>query len=166
MNPSGWVSVAIYTPSGQALETGNWELRLYIEGHLVQSATFTIITAASEPSFGPIAFSLEVVEDTNEPINPTTTFPAGTTVVVASWDYQGMAGDMYWTRAWYVDSVEIMSNTIRWDEYGHHQTGQGVTSGRITNYLDKSGELLPSGNYELQLYIGNRFMQSGTFSVQ
>jgi parallel beta-helix repeat protein len=157
-DPSGWVSFDIHASSGQALETGAWELRLYIEGQLVQSATFTIGSEASEPSFGPIAFSLDVEEGTSLPIDPMTTFPSGILEVYASFDFEGMTPGIQWTRKWLKDGEERVSKTNNWDrkEQGRYHL----------RYFRPSGNPVYSGSWEFQLYIQGQLVQKGTFSVQ
>ena len=129
-------------------------------------------TATPEPSFGPIVFSLEIVEGTNEPINPNSTFPAGVTTVYGTWDYQGMTDDIEWGWTWYVNDVDVLSGTRRWDE---DLDWSGEPSGRYSDHIFylsvkplDSGNVEPidSGNYELRLFIEGQLVQSGTFVIE
>jgi parallel beta-helix repeat protein len=165
--PNGRQATDIFWQSGRPLDNGEYELRLYIEDEFMQSGTFVIGSAAPKPSFGPISFSLYVEKDTKEPINPTTVFPVGTARVEASYDYQGMANDIYWTRTWYRDGVELKSTTLRWDESPDDPAWQGKPSGRHANFLFyKSGKPLGSGNYEFLLYIDDQLVQTATFVIE
>jgi len=121
-------------------------------------------SATPELSFDPITFSLEIVEDTNEPINPATIFPAGPTRVYGTFDYEGMTADMKWTRTWYIDDVDVWSVTERWDE---DPEWSGESSGRKSiSIFWQSGRPLDSGNYELRLLIEGQLVQSGTFVIE
>lgn len=151
---SGTTWVRLYNEDG--LKPANYELRLSVGGELLQSGTFVI--ERSGPSFGSITFSAAVEEDTNQPINPSTSFPAGTTEVHATWDYEGMSPDIQWTREWYHDGTLEISATENWT---------GKESGRWDNYIyNTSGAALSSGNYELRVYIDDQLVRTGTFVIQ
>ena len=108
------------------------------------------------PAFGPITFARDKT-DANEPIDPTTTFPAGTLRVYALFDYEGMSTDLEWGRTWYRDGEEYVSKTENWS---------GDESGTWSLWLFRtSGDPLVPATYELRIYIAGKQVQSATFVI-
>jgi len=106
------------------------------------------------PFFGPIVFAEGVAED-NKPINPTTTFPAGITMVYGIFNYEGLKDGLEWTYTWYRDGELEATRTEIWKS--------GEEGSAWVNLWNDAG--LPSGNYELRLYLGDKLLQSGTFVI-
>lgn len=111
----------------------------------------------AKPTFGPITFARDKTED-NEPIDPTTVFPSGTTEVHAVFSYEGMNPDLEWSRTWYRDGEEQVAKTENWS--GDERGTYGL------RYFDTEGNPLAPGNYELHLYIQGNLVQNGTFVVE
>jgi parallel beta-helix repeat protein len=108
------------------------------------------------PAFGPITFARDRT-DANEPIDPTTTFPAGTLRVYALFDYEGMSSDLEWGRTWYRNGEEYVSKTKTWS---------GKESGTWSLWVFRtSGEPLVPATYELRLFIQGKQVQSATLVV-
>jgi parallel beta-helix repeat protein len=110
-----------------------------------------------EPGFGPITFAKDRTEE-NDPIDPTNVFPAGTTEIHALFDFEGMSADIEWSRTWYRDGEERVAKTQNWT--GDERGTWGL------RYYNTDGNPLKSGNYELQLTIGDNLVQSATFVIQ
>jgi hypothetical protein len=108
--------------------------------------------------FDPIVFARELDAE-GYPIMPSTTFPAGTTVVNSVFAFRGMYPGLELQAIWYKDGQQYSSFTYTWripQERGHW----GL-------YLGGQDEgPLPSGNYRLDLYVEGRLLQSGTFTIQ
>jgi pSer/pThr/pTyr-binding forkhead associated (FHA) protein len=118
--------------------------------------TVAATATPSGPAFGPITFARDKT-DANEPIDPTTTFPADTVRVYALFDYEGMSADLEWGRTWYRDGEEYVSKTENWS---------GKESGTWSLWLFRtSGDPLVPATYELRIYIQGEQVQSATFVV-
>ena len=106
----------------------------------------------------PIVFARGVDADWY-PVNPTMTFPSGTTVVYATFTCRGMYQGLEITAIWYHNGQQYWSNTRPWsiaDERGNWAFG--------INHTD--GTPLPSGNWRLEFHAEGRLRQSGTFAIQ
>ena len=90
---------------------------------------------------------------------PGTAFPAGTKIVYAVWACRGMYPGLEMVNKWYLNGQEYGSSTISWDRPDER--------GRWWVSLSRqSGAPLPSGDYQLELYVEGRMLQSGTFVIQ
>jgi hypothetical protein len=108
------------------------------------------------PAFGRITFARDKT-DANEPIEPTSTFPAGTLRVYALFDYEGMSTDLEWGRTWYRDGEEYVVKTESWS---------GGEDGTWSLWLFRtSGDPLVAATYELRLYIQGKEVQSAAFVI-
>jgi hypothetical protein len=123
--------------------------------NLVVSAPTAAPPPTAGPSIGSIAFAQEITEDL-EPINPATTFPAGTTQVYALFDYRGMRDGLEFGHIWYRDGVQDIWESYAWDR------GQSGTSGVV---LSNPGGVLP-GTYRLEIWVEGQLLQSGSMVVQ
>jgi S1-C subfamily serine protease len=131
-----------------------------------QAVTFSFTpwssTASKAPTPKPGAASfgaIVICEDTanGQPVNPRTTFPAGTTQVTAYWTFKGMTNGQAWGRRWLRDGqVEVDRMNLAWED-----DEEGSSSYFLS---DESG--LSDGNYEIQIYIGNTLAQKATFTIQ
>jgi len=110
----------------------------------------------SEPTFEAITFARGASED-SQPIDPSTKFPPGITTVYACCDYWGMNPELQFTRSWYNNGEEWVSKSKYWD-----RAENGTVCSRIY-WLEGGG--LPTGNWEVKLYIDNELVQSGTFTI-
>lgn len=114
--------------------------------------------ADAQPQFGPIAFCTGLREGS---VEHSTTFPAGTTEVYALWTYQDMAdGTPYYLR-WLHDDAPYREETMVWNADTHGAKGQAY----FTSLAERDGDSLPSGDYRLVLFIGERQVQEATFEI-
>ena len=121
-----------------------------------QVPTSTPTPTPPDPGFGPIIFARDKT-DANEPIDPTSTFPAGTLRVYALFDHEGMSPDLEWGRTWYRNGEEYVVKTEAWS---------GDESGTWSLWLfTTSGDPLSPATYELRLYIEGRQVQSAIFVI-
>jgi len=103
---------------------------------------------------GSIIFALDVTED-DEPINPGTAFPAGTTMVYAIFAYEGIERGTTFKYIWYLDGEEDVGDADMWES---------AESGTYwVNLYNDDG--LVSGTYELQLFVEDRLVQTGSFAI-
>jgi pSer/pThr/pTyr-binding forkhead associated (FHA) protein len=118
--------------------------------------TMAPTSTPSGPAFGPITFAQDKT-DANEPIDPATTFPAGTVRVYALFDYEGMSTDLEWDRTWYRHGEEYVSKTENWS---------GKESGTWSLWLFRtSGDPLVPATYELRISLQGKQVQSATFVI-
>jgi len=135
------------------LAEGDYTVEIYLDGELAKSVDFTV--ESPKVGFGPVVFAQGVTDD-DQPINPTSTFPAGTTEVYAIFDYQGMSDSMEWVSTWYHEGEQDVSDTWVWDK------GQSGTKWvRLHN-----DDGLPSGNWKYELHVEGQLLQSGTFVIE
>jgi parallel beta-helix repeat protein len=113
-------------------------------------------SATSEPTFGAITFARG--ESDVKPVDPATMFPAGIETVYACWDYWKTNPDLLFTRSWYNNGKEWFSESISWEHAENGSICEHI-------YMVKSGKGLPTGNWEVKLYIGNELAQSGKFKI-
>ncbi len=139
----------------EGLDPGQYEAQLYVEGQFMQSDTFTTEAAEARPIIGPFTFAEEVDENDNC-LNPTTTFPAGTMRVYACWNYSGMQDGVAVRMVWLLDGQTFSEGTDTWG---------GGPEGRWWWWFGAEEGGLDPGQYEAQFYVEDQLMQSGTFAV-
>ena len=121
------------------------------------SPTVAPTTLAGAASFAPIVVCDEVKD--GKPVNPRTTFPAGTKKVTGYWTFKGMARGQEWGRRWLRDGQVIVDKmNQQWND-----EESGWTSLAIT---DDSAQELDAGTYELHLSLGKTEVQKATFTIQ
>ena len=157
-------STSYYLSDDTGLADGNYEFQLYLGKTMVQKATFTIQgTSGSAPTptaqaaaggFGKVVIAEDVTDD-GETINPTQSFPAGTTEVWAYFTYVNMKQGQSWGRKWLLDGDVLVDKTEAWDK--------GATGWRAYSFSNPDG--LDSGNYEFILYLGGKEVQRAKFSI-
>jgi hypothetical protein len=111
---------------------------------------------AAGPTLGPITFA-SGVSDSNEPVNPGTSFSATVKEIYAFFDYSGMADGMTVERVWYLNDEETARGSDSWT------LGESGTT-NVSLYT-QSGTLNP-GTYKLELYVDGELLQSGTFTIE
>jgi len=109
-----------------------------------------------EPNMGSITFASGVTDD-NQPVGPSTSFPADVQEIHAIFDYAGMSGDDIWERRWYRNGEEVSSGTGNWD------AGE---NGSFDLSLSGGGEPLGGGDWKLEIYVNGELAQTGGFSIQ
>jgi hypothetical protein len=108
--------------------------------------------------FDPIIFARGLNSEL-DPIMPTMTFPAGTTEVYAVWACRGMYPGLEMLSIWRLNGQVYIQSTQYWEKTAER--------GRWWLRLYReSGQPLPAGNYAVELFIGARLLQSGTFKIQ
>jgi hypothetical protein len=152
-----WVNVW----NGDGLTPGDWELRLYIADKVVQKGTLTIEKAKSGATFiGPIRFA-EGIQDGKpvKPHQPIDNFKAVTTQVYAFFDVTNLPKQTTWKSVWYRDGKQL-------EGVGGAKIWTGNPSEKDTwlRLFDDTG--LPTGTYELKLYIEDRLVQLGTCVIE
>jgi len=139
-NPEG-NPIAIQVMRGtKVLEGGIWGEKLSV-------------TSEVGPTIGPFTFA-DAVDENDNCINPTTTFPSGTTRVYTCWNYTGMQDGMAVRMVWLRDGQNFDEGSDTW---------QGGQEGRWW-WVGDEGRLSP-GSYEVQFYVEGQLAQSGTFTV-
>lgn len=153
---SSWVS--IYNEQG--LANGFTELQLVFDGTalyrggvMVGPGTTPSRNQNTNASFGAITFA-EGIEG-NQPVGPATTF-SGVNEVFAFFSYQGMSNGLNWMTRWYYNGQPVLERPGLWES--------GATGNYFVSLSHPDG--LPTGQFKLELYIQDRLVQEGTFSVQ
>ena len=107
------------------------------------------------PRFGAVTFD-QGLDDQGQPVNPGQTFPAGVKNIDAVFDYSGMNPDTEYTATWFLGNRKLQAQTYVWD-----QAAQGT--GARVSLADTRG--LKPGQYRLQITIGDKPLQAGSFEV-
>lgn len=97
------------------------------------------------------------VSDTAEPVNPRTTFTAGTERIYLFVDYRNMNEGVLWQRLLYYENEQIDGSTYLW---GQDSDGAGYF------FFGRDGGFEP-GNYEIRLMLGDQTepVSTATFRV-
>jgi hypothetical protein len=121
------------------------------------SPTVAPTALAGAASFAPIILCDEVKD--GKPVNPRTTFPAGTKKVTGYWTFKGMARGQEWGRRWLRDGQVIVDKmNLQWND-----EESGWNSLALT---DDSAQGLDAGTYALHLFLGKTEVQKATFTIQ
>jgi tetratricopeptide (TPR) repeat protein len=131
------------------------EVLISLTGDEVDSQTSqsSEVSESDEPSIGPLMFFTE------ESDNPADQFPLGTTAVYACFYYYNMTPEDRFTAYWYLNGKEIYNFSEPTGLQGSDSTCTGIGYGGTT--IRK----MDAGSYEVKIYIGNEFAQSGTFKI-
>lgn len=88
-------------------------------------------------------------------------YPAGTEVVFALWDYDGLSEVDRIRRIWFRDDQIWITReeSWNWDEYGSAGTVRDIS------IFDNEGDGLQPATYRLQLYLNDELQVEGTFVV-
>lgn len=157
-NGNWWTNVY----NEQGLTTGTWEVRLYLDAHLEQTASFTVgRNPENQPDFGPITFA-SGKSATDQPLSRVKVdhpvLPYGVDTVYAFYRGIKVPQDMQYTTQWFHNGV-IFTDVARW-------TWNNAPDYRIWNSVfDKDGTPLEEGVYVLEIKIGERLVNVGTFTV-
>jgi hypothetical protein len=152
-----WTSIF----SGNGLDTGDWEFRLFIGDRVAQTAKFTIEKRQTgAPFFAVIRFAEDNRSDS--PVNvhaPNVSFKAGTKKVWAFFDAGNLPKGTNWKWEWYRDGERVpnLGGAKGWE-------GNPSEKDWWLNISDDGG--LRGGIYELKLYVGDQVAQIGTFIVE
>jgi serine protease Do len=112
-------------------------------------------TPSGSTNFGPILFGTDF--QNNKLVDQGTEFDTGTTQILAVFTYQNMRDGMKWGAVWkYNGQIAIdQRNDGKWKSGAKGTTGVSIA-------LEEG---LPDGEYELDLYINNKQVQTGTFTI-
>lgn len=153
--PSGASMALIYDDNG--LEAGFYEVELIYDGRVLARSGASVgqeQAAAAGGSFGAITFS-EDTDTNNEPVRAGDAF-ADITEVFATFDYAGMRDGVEWETQWSYGGEIVAGSTQAWN---------GGASGRYSVSLSNGGDPLPTGDYRLDLYLGDRLAQGAGFAI-
>ena len=91
----------------------------------------------------------------------TNTFPAGTEIVYAIWEYQGIRPGDRIRRLWLRDGLIWLPRDEKWDwdKYGESGTVRDLS------IFDFEGEGLQPATYRLQLYLNDELLQEESFVI-
>jgi len=101
------------------------------------------------PSTDPVFFDART-SSTSDDLHQQSSFPAGTKVVYAIWDYQNMRAGLKIRREWYWNNQLWLTREETWD---FEKYGVDGTLRDISIYDNETG--LNAGAYRLQVYIDN-----------
>lgn len=112
----------------------------------------------SKPNFGAITFFTQRNEQTKKPLNPGTSFPAGTRKLYGMFEYSGMSKKNMWHYNWLRDGEFF------------HIVGTQLWSYKTEGYVTVSvwmtdGSSLPAGVYTLELWLDGKLQQVGSCTV-
>lgn len=113
-------------------------------------------TPPAEPEFGSVTFALGATED-YQPVDAGITFQEGITEVHAIFEYSGMSKDYTWERVWYLDGKEVLRNAQKWT---------GDETGVFDYFIDAGNDPLFPGKWDLELYVEDKLVQSGSFTIE
>jgi hypothetical protein len=122
--------------------------------------TLPIATIQSEVTPSPDA-SIRITDISSDisadlqPVNADTTFPVGLPRLYVWIEYASMADGVSWSRVLLLDGSVIRTESEEWVR------GE---EGSAYYYFDAQGGW-PAGQYEIQFYIGDRLVESRTFSI-
>lgn len=106
--------------------------------------------------FSPLKFAQKLDKDF-QPVNPATTFQNPVGHLYAQYSFNDMQLGVQWTALWYHQGMLVYFETKPWD---------GSTGGYgYTDWNPAPWEWL-AGQYEVQIFVGERFIVSGTFTVE
>jgi parallel beta-helix repeat protein len=112
--------------------------------------------SAGEPYIGPLTFAKGATSD-NKPVNPASEYPHNTTTVYGCYEFSGMDAYRTYKVTYYVDGKNFFTASKKWDK------GESGRYCLPIGYQD--GSFLWNGNWEVQIFIDNKLMQTGTFEV-
>ena len=108
------------------------------------------------PTTYPVFFNARTASLPDD-LNQKSSFPAGTKIVYAIWDYQNMRQGLLVRREWYWDNQLWLTREETWD---FKKYGANGTIRDISIYDNETG--LNSGAYQLRLYIDNVLQPIGS----
>ena len=121
----------------------------------VEARFSSTITPNPDAVFSTISFT-DGLDDEFRPLRPGETFENPIGHMYALFSYDGMVTGSQWTALWYRNGELVHYETLPWD---------GQTGGfGYTDWNPDPSEWLP-GEYEVQIFIGLLWKQSGLFTV-
>ena len=120
----------------------------------VAPSTATPAPSSDAVSIDQIIFCEGVTEE-GQPISPSTSFPAGTSIVWGYFTFAGMQDGQSWGRVWWLDSEMVA------DLRG--ETWEEGPRGWVAYSIEDVVAL--SGRYTLQVYVGDDLLQEASFDA-
>ena len=116
----------------------------------------SVVTPNAAAIFSPLQFSQKI--DKNLPVKPAVTFANPVGRLYGAFSYDKMNNGAQWSALWYrlADHVLICTETKPWD---------GGTGGYGYTECNPSSEQWQPGDYEVQIFVGVNWENSGRFSV-
>lgn len=151
---SGTTWLHLYSDDG--LPDGLYTVEMRLDDVLLHTGTTSVGAAgssAANAAFGPITFATDVTDDAR-PLNAGNTF-IDVDTVYATFAVNNMTKGTPWRTRWLYAGEEVLSEEDVWEE-------DGVTATWV-NLSHPDG--LPAGEFTLELYIGERRVQRGSFTV-
>lgn len=96
-------------------------------------------------------------ECTNRTLEGQTTFQPNTGPIYALFDFNNWIANAMWTEVWYFNDTIIHIQSYYW---------QGSTGGCAFVDYDNDGQPWRPGDYEVQVWMGNTWMERARFSIQ
>ena len=126
------------------------------------TATVFVIASLIGCTLGPVEIeSITVcknVDSEYKPVDPTTTFPSGTTIIYASVEVKNITTEDKLTVKWnYLETGEEINTT----DFNTDEDGSGYIGFSIT-----VAEGFPSGRYNAIIFLNNELIDTVEFSVE
>lgn len=144
-----------YTPNADSpMEPGDdYRIEVYQAGQKIDELSFSV--SAPGP-FGDVTFAADVTVD-SEPVGADAVFPYGTTVVYATFPFDGIEDGTEWSWIWTRTGADpLESDPQIWD-----LGSSGISWVNISN-----PDGITPGEYTLELQIGGSAVRVGTMTVQ
>ena len=114
------------------------------------------LTPPAEAAFSPLIFSNIGLDDDYNPIGPGIQFTNPVGHLYAVFTYAKMEDNIQWSALWYQEDILVHYETSPWI---WPSGGSGYTD------WDPSPELWLPGEYEVQIFLGTKFILSNFFTV-
>lgn len=141
----------------QGIRSGDWELKLYIDGKLVQHGQMTVEDNV-QPDFGPITFA-QNVDANDQPVDPVDVsdpaFSSGITTTYAFFNGINVPSGTTWSTEWDLNGSKLDGKDHTW-QFGPNEQ----------DWISFGGDTpLDPGVYELKLFIDGQVVNIGSFVV-
>ncbi len=121
----------------------------------IATAITSVVTPDANTIISPITFA-QKINDKNQAVNPATTFANPVGHLYATFSFDKMKNGVQWTALWMRDGVQVYFESYPWNG------GSGGYG--YTDWNPSSSDWLP-GSYEVRLFVGLDWWQSGRFTV-
>jgi hypothetical protein len=121
----------------------------------IATAITSIVTPNPDAGISPLSFSRKI-DDQNQPVDPAKEFTNPVGHLYATFSFDKMTAGAQWTALWLRDNVLVYSESYPWN------LGSGGYG--YSDWNPSSSDWLP-GSYEVQIFIGSEWWQSGRFQV-
>ncbi len=116
----------------------------------------SVVTPSPDSVFSPLAFT-QALDENYQPVNPSDIFKNPVGHLYAQFSYDKMQVGVQWTAIWYRGNEIVNFETKPWD---------GAVGGfGYTDWNPSPDQWLP-GEYEVQIFVGPAWKQSGRFTVE